>query len=60
MVKILATPRKILWFPRQGLGGMHLLTNAVAWRPMSHTSAAQRGGGYQLWPRQLCSRKEVN
>ena len=44
MVKILATPREILWFPRQGLGWEalgHLVTNDVTWRPVSHTRAAE-------------------
>ena len=54
MVKILATPREILCFPRQGFGGKHLVTNGEAWRPASHTRAAQRGDGYQVWPNSLC------
>ena len=50
MVKVLATPREILWFPRQGLDGKHLVTNGVAWRPVYHAMAAQLGRGYHVWP----------
>ena len=42
MVNILVTPRDILCSPRQGMGEKHLVTNAVAWHPVSHVRAAQR------------------
>ena len=41
MVKIHATTREIVFLPRQGLGGKHLVTNGVAWRLGSHGRAAQ-------------------
>ena len=27
------------------MGGKHLMTNGMAWCPVSHTSATQQGGG---------------
>ena len=54
LVKIHATPREILCFPRQGLGGTYLITKGVAWRPVSHTRDVQWGGGYKVWPYWLC------
>ena len=48
MVKIHATTREIVFLPRQGLGGKHLVTNGVAWRLGSHGRAAQCGRGYQV------------
>ena len=41
MLKMPLTSREILLFPRYGLGGKYLVTNGVAWRPVSHTCAAQ-------------------
>ena len=40
MVKILATPRGILYVPRQEFGGKYIVTNGVAWCPISQTRAA--------------------
>ena len=53
MVKILATPTEIFCFLRHGLARKHLVTNAVLWRPISHTRAAEWGEGYQVWPNWL-------
>ena len=39
MAKMLAS--EILCFPKQMLGGKFLVNNGVAWRPVTHTSAAQ-------------------
>ena len=44
----------------RGLGERHLVTNGVAWRPVSHTGAAQWVVGSQRWPEKLCDKKEAN
>ena len=45
MLRMIAVPKKIICFPRQGLGGTHLVTVGVVWNPVSHTGAAQTKGG---------------
>ena len=47
MLRMIATPREILCFPRQVLGGKYLVTTGMAWHPVSHISAAQWGVGNQ-------------
>ena len=54
MLRMIATPREILCFPRQGLGGKHLVTNWMAWCSVSHASIAQWGVGNKSYPNWLC------
>ena len=54
MAKILATPRIILRFPKQGFGGKHLVTNGMALRPVSQTSAPQDVVGNPGQPHKQC------
>ena len=47
---MIATPREITNSLGRGLDEKRLVTNDMAWRPVSHAGAAQLGVGSQMRP----------